>query len=198
MGFKINYHSEIVIFLSTMFILTVPMQLQANANIPEQTIPIDAIGQILEEQQSNEFLSAPLPQLNIPQESIPLINTKELHCLTEAIYFESKNESLKGQKAVAHVIVNRTKNSKFPTTVCKVINEKHNSTCQFSYKCEGKKPLKNKEDLEVAADVARSVLEGENDITQGALYFHNNTVKPAWAKASKLTMVIGNHRFYRG
>ena len=46
--------------------------------------------------------------------------------------------------------------------------------------------------------VAKDILEGERDNTNGALFFHNNTVRPLWAKTSKMTTIIGNHKFYRG
>ena len=190
MGFKINYHTETMLFLCTLFILIVPMHLPANANIPEI--------------KKKEFLTTPLPQLNIPTQepevpSIPEIDHNELQCLAEAVYFESKNESLQGQRAVAHVIVNRTKSSKFPETICRVINQKHKYTCQFSYKCDGVSDIpKNKNDFATALKVANDILEGEMDNTHGAIFFHNNTVRPSWAKVSRLTAIIGNHKFYRG
>jgi len=168
--------------------LIVPMSLPAKANIPEKV--------------KKEFLTAPLPQLNIPtlkEPSIPGIHHNELRCLAEAVYFESKNESLRGQRAVAHVIVNRTKSSKFPKTICRVVNQKYKSTCQFSYKCDGAPDIpKNNNDFATAVKVAKDILEGEGDNTNGALFFHNNTVRPLWSKPSKLTAVIGNHKFYRG
>ena len=188
MGFKINYHAEIVLFLCTMFMLIVPMSLPAKANIPEKA--------------KKEFLTAPLPQLNIPtlkEPSIPEIDHNELRCLAEAVYFESKNESLRGQRAVAHVIINRTKSSKFPETICSVINQKYKSTCQFSYKCDGASDIpNNKNNFATAVKIAKDILEGERDNTNGALFFHNNTVRPLWAKTSKMTTIIGNHKFYRG
>ena len=190
MGFKVNYHPELIAFLGVLFLSTMPISV--SANIPQ---PKDPIGDIL---QAQAPLPAPVPiEPEPPVESKP--NQKDVNCMAEAVYFESKNEPIKGQKAVAHVILNRTKNPKFPSTICKVINQKNDSGCQFSYKCENKslRP-KNLEDYETAKEVATEVLSGENDITRGAIYFHNNTVKPAWAKLSKLTTIIGNHKFYKG
>lgn len=186
MGFKINYHSEVVMLLSVMTIFVVQPSIRAQASIPEPT------------QQT-----APVPQLNlvpVPEVKPELkIKTDDLHCLAEAVYFESKNEPVRGQRAVAHVIVNRTKNSKFPGTICEVVNQKNNHTCQFSYKCDGKTHMpKNKEDYDKAKDVAEEVLQGDRDNTAGALFFHNNTVRPPWAKRSRMTAEIGNHKFYRG
>jgi len=194
MGFKVKYHNEAAAFLCVMIIAT-SLQAQARVNVELPTTIVQ------------EETRVPLPNINDnivqkPKQEVPedksVVNPKELNCMAEAVYYESKNESIKGQKAVGHVILNRTKDPKFPKTICKVVNQKNDSTCQFSYKCEGKGPPKNKEDFAVAKEIAADVLEGERDITHGALYFHNLTVKPLWAKASKLTMVIGNHKFYRG
>jgi len=188
MGFKVNYYPEVIALVA---VLTI--SINANANIPQH----DVIGDIIE--QNNYTAPVPTLQIQEPPLEIKPVDQKELYCLAEAVYFESKNESLKGQKAVAHVIVNRSKSYKFPSTICRVINQKNHFTCQFSYKCEGKSLVpKNKEDYELAMDVAQDTLDGEEDITKGALYFHNNTVEPVWAKASRLTMIIGNHKFYRG
>jgi spore germination cell wall hydrolase CwlJ-like protein len=182
MGFKNNTNYEALIFMC--FIALIPSPLNANMS----NVKIDAIGQLIQ----NSYI--PTPIISEIQ-----IDPKELNCLSEAVYFESKNEPIDGQKAVAHVIVNRTHNSNYPNTVCKVINQKTKYTCQFSYKCDGYSDIpKNKEDFDTATDVAEDVLLGEDDITNGALFFHNNTVRPNWAKASKLTLAIGNHKFYKG
>lgn len=207
MGFKINYYSEAMLLLIAMFILIVPLQLNAHANTKE---PIGLTEQ-------PEFLIAPLPQVNVilldepkpveeiivppleKPEALIIPNTNEVMCLAEAVYFESKNEPIAGQKAVAHVIINRSNNPKYPNTVCKVINQKYKSICQFSYKCDNVSDVpKNKSDFEIAIEIAKTVLKGEKDNTAGALLYHNHTVKPVWAKLSRLTVTIGHHKFYRG
>jgi spore germination cell wall hydrolase CwlJ-like protein len=188
MGFKINYYPQVIALVA---VLTI--SINANANIPQH----DVIGDIIK--QNNYTAPVPTLQIQEPPLEIKPVDQKELYCLAEAVYFESKNESLKGQKAVAHVIVNRSKSYKFPSTICRVINQKNHSTCQFSYKCEGKALVpKNKNDFAIAVKVAEDILEGERDNTNGALFFHNNTVRPLWAKAYKMTTIIGNHKFYRG
>src|SRR5688572_9945937 len=64
----------------------------------------------------------------------------EWRCLAEAIYFESRGEPLKGQVAVAEVVLNRVDDRKFPRTVCGVTNQGAGSGrgCQFSYACDGR------------------------------------------------------------
>ena len=53
-----------------------------------------------------------------------------LRCLTEALYHEARGESVKGQRAVAEVILNRVDHPAFPKSVCGVVNQ----PSQFSYK----------------------------------------------------------------
>ena len=44
-------------------------------------------------------------------------------CLAEALYFEARGETVKGQFAVAEVIMNRVKSARFPGSLCGVINQ---------------------------------------------------------------------------
>ena len=62
---------------------------------------------------------------------------KEFQCLAEALYFEARGESVKGQAAVAEVILNRRDSGLFPNTVCGVVNQGNGRSCQFSYTCDG-------------------------------------------------------------
>ena len=48
---------------------------------------------------------------------------EDLKCLAEALYFEARGETVAGQFAVAEVIVNRSKSSIFPDTICGVISQ---------------------------------------------------------------------------
>jgi hypothetical protein len=48
---------------------------------------------------------------------------KEWACLTEALYFEARGETVKGQFAVGEVILNRVSSPSFPDTICGVINQ---------------------------------------------------------------------------
>jgi hypothetical protein len=49
----------------------------------------------------------------------------QAHCLAEAVYHESRGESLEGQAAVARVVLNRSKFPKaFGDSICKVVYQK--------------------------------------------------------------------------
>src|SRR3546814_1697830 len=60
----------------------------------------------------------------------------ELRCLAGAVYFESRGESLAGQLAVAHVIINRAESGRFPSSYCGVVHQRS----QFSFVRGGKMP----------------------------------------------------------
>lgn len=125
----------------------------------------------------------------------------EFACLAEALYFEARGETVKGQFAVAEVIMNRVKSDRFPDTVCAVVNQgtgrKHQ--CQFSYTCDGyKEVIAEKKAHDRVSKVARTVLDGTvGGLTDGATYYHTSAVKPRWSRSFTKTAKIGVHLFYR-
>ena len=42
----------------------------------------------------------------------------DLTCLTQAVYYEARSESIEGQEGVAQVVLNRARTPGFPTAVC--------------------------------------------------------------------------------
>jgi len=127
---------------------------------------------------------------------------KQWRCLSEALYFEARGESVKGQFAVAEVILNRVDARNFPNSVCGVIGQgtaKGKHRCQFSYKCDGKNEvITEHRSYQVAGKIARMMLDGEPRIlTKGATFYHATSVNPTWARAFTRTAVIGVHKFYR-
>ncbi len=122
-------------------------------------------------------------------------------CLTEALYFEARGESVKGQFAVAEVILNRVDRGEFPATVCGVVNQGTGKRwqCQFTYTCDGEKEIVSEPlSYERAGKIARLMLNGlERPLTRGATNYHTVAVNPRWAKAFPRTTTIGVHHFYR-
>src|SRR6185437_8364330 len=60
-------------------------------------------------------------------------------CLAEVLYYEARGEGIEGQKAVAEVVLQRTRDSNYPSTVCGVVYDgaRHDSHgCQFSFACD--------------------------------------------------------------
>ncbi|PCH74358.1 MAG: hydrolase [Rhodobacteraceae bacterium] len=124
-------------------------------------------------------------------------------CLSEALYFEARGETVKGQFAVAEVIMNRVNSPRFPETPCGVIKQGtgRKFQCQFTYTCDGRTDaISEKQAYERVAKVARATLdeaEGVGSLTDGATYYHTTAVRPVWARKFKKTAQIGVHLFYR-
>lgn len=126
--------------------------------------------------------------------------SSEFQCLTEALYFEARGETVKGQFAVAEVIRNRVKSSRFPNSYCGVINQgtgkKHQ--CQFSYTCDGyPEVVAEPAAFARVAKVARATIDGKSpDITNGATFYHTTAVRPSWSRKFTNTARFGVHLFY--
>ena len=123
----------------------------------------------------------------------------EWQCLTEAIYFEARGESLQGQIAVAEVILNRVDSPLYPRTVCGVVRQRGSGGCQFSYICDGRTDrMREKAPADLAGRIARAMLDGAPRVlTEGATHFHTRSVRPSWSKRYAHTTTIGAHLFYR-
>lgn len=115
-------------------------------------------------------------------------------CLTQAIYFESRGEPLRGQIAVAHVVMNRVSSGKFPRTVCGVVYQRG----QFSWVRDNRPNISNGYYWQRASKIAREVLDRQHaDESQGAHYFYSHHINPPkWARRG-MTVKIGSHVFIR-
>lgn len=120
-------------------------------------------------------------------------------CLQTALYFEARGESLKGQFAVAEVILNRVDSPDYPRTVCGVVGQGNGSACQFSYVCDGRADvMRDRAAADRAGRIARIMLDGApRGLTAGATHFHTRAVNPRWAHRFPRTASIGAHLFYR-
>lgn len=117
----------------------------------------------------------------------------ELRCLAGAVYFESRGESLVGQLAVAHVVINRANSGRFPTSLCGVVHQKS----QFSFVRGGKMPaVREGTQWANAIAIAQIARDGSwKNQAPGALFFHARYVSPGWRKTRVAS--IDNHIFYR-
>lgn len=120
-------------------------------------------------------------------------------CLKTALYFEARGESLKGQFAVAEVILNRVDSAAYPNSVCGVVGQGSRGSCQFSYHCDGQgEAMHERGAADLAGRIARVMLDGApRGLTSGATYFHSRAVRPNWANKFPRTASIGAHLFYR-
>lgn len=123
-------------------------------------------------------------------------------CLAEALYFEARGETVKGQFAVAEVIMNRVKSGRFPDSVCGVINQGTGKKyqCQFTYTCDGiPERIHEPRAWERVGKVARAILDGvaPMNLTDGATHYHTTAVRPRWSRTYTKTAQFGTHLFYR-
>ncbi len=131
----------------------------------------------------------------------PKDNVRQMRCLAEAIYFESRGEPEQGQAAVAQVVLNRVRSGIYPATVCGVVYQDRNRpfACQFSFACEGKSlRIGEPGPWAVATRVAQEVAAGSNYNPRvgEAVNYHANYVSPFWAGYLRKVDRIGNHIFY--
>ncbi|MEO0391517.1 MAG: cell wall hydrolase [Pseudomonadota bacterium] len=122
-------------------------------------------------------------------------------CLSEALYFEARGETVKGQFAVAEVILNRVKSARFPDTICGVINQGTGKRyqCQFTYTCDGRaETIGEPRAFDRVGKVARAAMDGLSpELTSGATHYHTTAVRPNWSRVYTRTARIGVHVFYR-
>lgn len=122
-------------------------------------------------------------------------------CLAEALYFEARGESLKGQIAVAEVILNRVESKRFPNTVCGVIRQGtgRKYACQFTYTCDGHpEHIREPGSFKRVGKVARMMLDGApRKLSGGATFYHTTAVNPRWARKFQRTARLGVHLFYK-
>ncbi|MBI4724780.1 MAG: cell wall hydrolase [Rhodomicrobium sp.] len=127
---------------------------------------------------------------------------RELRCMATAIYFEARDEPIKGQIAVGQVIMNRIRSPFYPKTVCGVVyqGERNRTGCQFSFTCTGKRnSVKEKPEWATAVKLAKQLIAGEVWVKEVgyATHYHATYVHPSWRLELIKVAQIGGHIFYR-
>jgi spore germination cell wall hydrolase CwlJ-like protein len=126
---------------------------------------------------------------------------RALECLTSTIYYEAGQETTDGQRAVAQVVLNRTRHPAFPASICGVVYEGSTRAtgCQFTFTCDGS--LYRGADAagwKRAYKVAEAAISGYVYAPVGnATHYHANYVVPYWSSTLAKNAVIGAHIFYR-
>lgn len=112
-----------------------------------------------------------------------------LYLLARLVYGEARGEPYKGQVAVAAVVLNRLKSSKFPNSVSGVIYQ----SGAFSVVSDGQINLTPDE---TAIKAARDAMNGY-DPTNGCLYYYNPAkTTNKWMLSKPVLLRIGNHAFF--
>lgn len=116
------------------------------------------------------------------------ISSSNLNLISRFVYAESRGEPYTGQVAVASVILNRVKDSRFPNTVSGVVYQSGAFTCVSDGQI-------NLTPNSTAKKAAQDAINGW-DPSYGAIYYFNPaTATSKWIWSRPLTVTIGNHRF---
>ena len=115
-------------------------------------------------------------------------NSNNRYLLAKIVYAEARGESYTGQVAIAAVVLNRVKDSRFPNTVSGVIYQ----PWAFTAVNDGQINLEPNQKAYQAADDA---LNGW-DPTYGSVYYYNpQTATSKWIYTTKKVTQIGKHIF---
>ena len=128
-------------------------------------------------------------------------SARALHCMTQAIYYEAAREPVRGQQAIAQVVLNRVRHPAYPKSICGVVYQgsARPTGCQFTFTCDGALRWAPQPALwRQAQEVARRALAGFVDKDVGsATHYHAAYVVPYWAPTLVKMTQVGQHIFYR-
>jgi hypothetical protein len=142
------------------------------------------------------------PLTTFPDRPTTQYSAKDVNCLAQAVYFEARGESYRGQVAVAQVVMNRLAHPLYPKTICNVVFQDagHRDACQFSFACDGiPETINEPAPWKQAEDIAAKVASGELYLPEvgNATHYHASYVYPDWAPRLKRVTKIGMHIFYK-
>ncbi|BAT58278.1 spore cortex-lytic enzyme precursor [Variibacter gotjawalensis] len=143
--------------------------------------------------------------LQSPADRLKLVGlgrAKAEKCLATAIYFEARSEPVRGQVAVAQVIINRAFSGYYPDDICGVVyqNKHRHLSCQFTFACDGIPDVVTEpEHWARAQRIATASLDGKVwlDDVGLATHYHASYVYPYWVRSMRKLKKIGLHTFYR-
>lgn len=115
-------------------------------------------------------------------------NSEDLMLLARLINGEARGEPYEGQVAVGAVVLNRTRDARFPSTIAGVIYEPRAFTATVDGQIDSQLE-------QTSINAARDALNGW-DPSGGAVYYFNPVkATSAWIWSRPLIKVIGEHRF---
>lgn len=117
-------------------------------------------------------------------------SSSDLNLIARAVYGEARGEPYTGQVAVAAVILNRVRDSRFPKTVAGVVYQ----AGAFDVVADGQINLTPND---TAYKAVRDAVNGW-DPTYGCLYYYNpRTATNKWIRSLPISTTIGSHVFCR-
>ena len=147
----------------------------------------------------NQRAKTPAERLGLFDEKA---RAKSEKCLAEAVYFEARGEAVRGQIAVAQVVMNRAFSGFYPTTVCGVVyqNKHRHLACQFTFACDNVADVVREPDMwDRARKIAKAMLDGQLWLPEvgKSTHYHAYWVRPSWVSEMKKMYKFGVHTFYR-
>jgi spore germination cell wall hydrolase CwlJ-like protein len=147
----------------------------------------------------NQRVKTPAERLGLLDEKS---RAKSEKCLTEVVYFEARGEAVRGQIAVAQVVLNRAFSGFYPNTVCGVVyqNKHRHLACQFTFACDNNPDVVREPDMwDRARKIAKAMLDGQLWLPEVAksTHYHAYWVRPSWVHEMKKMYKFGVHTFYR-
>jgi len=147
----------------------------------------------------NQQGKSPAERLGLTDETA---RAKEEKCLAEVIYFEARGEAVRGQIAVAQVVMNRVFSGKYPNSVCGVVyqNKHRHLACQFTFACDNYADVIREPDMwERAKKISKAMLDGQIWLPEvgKSTHYHAYYVHPSWVHEMTKLWKFGVHTFYR-
>ena len=173
------------------------------ASLPAASAEAEMAGESIaskgEVNSDNVHVKTPAERLGLLDENA---RAKQEKCLTEVIYFESRGEAVRGQIAVAQVVLNRAFSGFYPGTVCGVVyqNKHRHLACQFTFACDNVADVVREPDMwDRAKRIAKAMLDGRLWLPEVAksTHYHAYWVRPSWVHEMKKMYKFGVHTFYR-
>jgi spore germination cell wall hydrolase CwlJ-like protein len=147
----------------------------------------------------NQRAKTPAERLGLLDQKL---RAKSEKCLAEAVYFEARGEAVRGQIAVAQVVMNRVFSGFYPATVCGVVYQSkyRHFACQFTFACDnGADVIREPEMWERARKIAKAMLDGLLWLPEigKSTHYHAYWVRPSWVAEMRKMYRYGVHTFYR-
>ena len=135
-----------------------------------------------------------------------IIDLAEKECLKSILWYESRDQSELGIKAVLSVVENRKNHPAYPETYCKIMLQKR----QFSYVHQNQRkgkpleaPTRHDNELDrgkyrLIDDLATEAVSGsfQSLLPSNVLHYTTTSVKNHWTRKKKVYTVIDDHKFY--
>jgi hypothetical protein len=169
------------------------MPVPTPVSLPASAIPLDMV---------------PMPRPAPPQSPAQLLHldgkdyAKAERCLANAVYFEARSEPVRGQMAVAQVVMNRVFSGFYPHDICAVVyqNANRHLACQFTFACDGKRKVIEERGAWARANrIAKQTIDGQlyEQAVGASTHYHAFYVHPNWVREMHRLVRYGEHLFYR-